>query len=582
MHSNDNIPADQTKALKAKFGNQVRLAPYLGTFYLAVNTSKKPFDDVRVRRALSMAIDREFIADQIWGNTMVPATRSCRRASATTASRPTPTTRPRRRSIARTKAKALLKEAGFGPGKPLKLQIRFNTNDNNRATVVAVADQWKQIGVESTFINTDAKTHFAHLRDGGDFDVARAGWIGDYSDPQNFLFLVESDNSGFNYAKYKNPEYDALMKKAAAEVNLEARATHLLAAEKILMRDLPYIPLLYYGSKNLVSSKTRGLARQPARCARDAVLEFEAVSNLAVPGEAVTIGVIPRAAQRLRGALQTRDLVGGLERRSRVCDASTAGSSLHRARDDTRMTSYILRRLASAIPTLFLIVTIAFFLIRLAPGGPFDLEQPLEAQGDGEPAPHLQARPAAATSNTGSISRRCSRGDFGPSFYFRDFTVAELFAQGAAGVDPARACRRCALAVLVGGALGAIAALRQNSAVDYAVIGLVDPRHDDPDVRRRAAAADRVRAVARLAAGRRAGTTGRCATPSCRCIVLALPQIAVIARLTRAAMIETLRANHIRTLRAQGLRHGDDRRRMRCAVRRCRSCPISGRRPRHC
>ena len=105
--------------------------------------------------------------------------------------------------------------------------------------MVAIANQWKAIGVETSFINTDAKTHFAYLRDGGDFDVARAGWIADYSDPQNFLFLVQSDNPGFNYAKYKNPEYDALMRKSGEEKDLQKRAAILLEAEKIFMRDVP-------------------------------------------------------------------------------------------------------------------------------------------------------------------------------------------------------------------------------------------------------------------------------------------------------------------------------------------------------
>ena len=95
-------------------------------------------------------------------------------------------------------------------------------------------------------------------REGGDYNVARAGWVGDYSDPQNFLFLLQSDNKGLNYARYNNPEFDALMKKAAAETNIEARAKILNEAEKFVTRDLPYIPILYYGSKNLVSSKIEG------------------------------------------------------------------------------------------------------------------------------------------------------------------------------------------------------------------------------------------------------------------------------------------------------------------------------------
>jgi oligopeptide transport system substrate-binding protein len=255
LHSTSDIPADQTKFLKEKLGDQVKISPYLGTFYLAVNTSKKPFDDPRVRQALSIAIDREFIAEQIWQGTMLPAHSFVPPGIAgyTPATADTKDLSPIDRE---EKAKALLKEAGFGPGlKPLKVELRYNTTDNNRNTAVAIADQWKAVGVETTFVNTDAKTHFAYLRDGGDFDVARAGWIADYSDPQNFLFLVQSDNPGFNYAKYKNPEYDALMRKSGDERDPAKRAAILQEAETIFMRDLPYIPVLFYSNKNLVSTK---------------------------------------------------------------------------------------------------------------------------------------------------------------------------------------------------------------------------------------------------------------------------------------------------------------------------------------
>ena len=108
------------------------------------------------------------------------------------------------------KAKALLKEAGFGPGKPLKVEIRYNTTDNNRTPRSRSPSSGSSSASRRRFINTDGKTHFAYLRDGGDFDVARYGWIADYSDPQNFLFLLKSDNKGFNYGKYNNPEFDAL------------------------------------------------------------------------------------------------------------------------------------------------------------------------------------------------------------------------------------------------------------------------------------------------------------------------------------------------------------------------------------
>jgi oligopeptide transport system substrate-binding protein len=258
LHSNDDLPADQIQALTKKFGDQIKLAPYLGTYYLAVNTTKPPFDDVRVRQALSMAIDREFLAEQIWGRTMVPAYAFVPPGIGNYGEPAYADYKETPAEEREEQAKVLLAEAGFGPDKPLKVEIRFNMTDNNRATVVAIAEQWKKIGIETTQIHTDAKTHFAHLRDGGDFDVARAGWIGDYSDPQNFLFLLESDAVGLNYARYKNLDYDDLMRKAATETDAEERTKVLFAAETIFMRDLPYIPVLYYGSKNIVSRKLKG------------------------------------------------------------------------------------------------------------------------------------------------------------------------------------------------------------------------------------------------------------------------------------------------------------------------------------
>jgi oligopeptide transport system substrate-binding protein len=156
------------------------------------------------------------------------------------------------------KAKELLKEAGFDESNPLTVEISYNTSENHKNTAVAIADMWNNIGVETTMVNRDGATHYAYLRDKGDFDVARAGWIGDYSDPQNFLFLVESDNEGFNYANYDNPEYDALMDQAAQETDLVKRAGILKKAEEIFMRDEPYAVLLYYSSHSLVSPKLKG------------------------------------------------------------------------------------------------------------------------------------------------------------------------------------------------------------------------------------------------------------------------------------------------------------------------------------
>ncbi len=163
-----------------------------------------------------------------------------------------------RRFAREERARRLLKEAGFGPGHPLPVEIRYNTSENNKATAIAIGEMWKPLGVETTFVNTDVKTHFGLLQSGGDFDVARAGWIGDYSDPQNFLFLFESANARLNYARWSNAAYDRLMTEAAGETDLKARAATLAEAERLLLEEEPVIPLLFYESKTMVSRRVKG------------------------------------------------------------------------------------------------------------------------------------------------------------------------------------------------------------------------------------------------------------------------------------------------------------------------------------
>ncbi|MER2264775.1 peptide ABC transporter substrate-binding protein [Methylobacterium oxalidis] len=254
-----DLPGDQMASLKRRFGAQVVLGPALGLYALAVNTRKAPFDDPRLRRALSLVIDREFLAAAVWGETMAPAYSLC---PAGLDNYGTPPETPGREALPidnEEEARRLLAEAGFGPGRrPLRIEYRFNTTDNNRNTAIAVAEMWRGLGIETRFVYTDAKTHFAHLRDGGDFDVARMSWIADYSDPQNFLFLLTSGNDGMNAGRYSDAAYDRLLTEAAAERDLARRAGLLAHAEGILMRDLPWIPLMHYRSKALIAPRLHG------------------------------------------------------------------------------------------------------------------------------------------------------------------------------------------------------------------------------------------------------------------------------------------------------------------------------------
>ncbi len=214
------------------------------------------------------------------------------------------------------------------------------------------------------------------------------------------------------------------------------------------------------------------------------------------------------------------------------------------------MLSYTVRRLLSAIPTLFIIITLAFFMIRLAPGGPFDLERPLPEQI----MQHLRAiyhldEPLVV--QYGLYLKSLLAGNLGPSFVYRDFTVAELIASGLP-VSIQFGGSALLLALIFGSILGSIAALKQNSRTDYtimggAMIGITIPNF---------VTAPLLSLVLGVYLGwLPAGGWGEGAIENkiLPIVTLALPQLAIIARLTRGSMIEVLRSNHIRTARAKGL-----------------------------
>ena len=253
-----DLPVDQIADLRRRFGPQVVLGPSLGLAALAVNTRKAPFSDRRVRQALSLIIDREYLADGLNGGTMSPAYSLCPPGLDHYRTPPETEGRLGLPIDHEAEARRLLAEAGFGPDHPLTVEYRFNVSDNNRTVAVAIADMWRDLGIRTRFVYTDAKTHFAYLRDGGDFDVARMSWIADYSDPQNFLFLLESGNDGMNVGHWSDAAYDGLMAQAAAERDLGRRADLLYQAESIALRELPWIPLMHYRSKALISSRLHG------------------------------------------------------------------------------------------------------------------------------------------------------------------------------------------------------------------------------------------------------------------------------------------------------------------------------------
>lgn len=214
------------------------------------------------------------------------------------------------------------------------------------------------------------------------------------------------------------------------------------------------------------------------------------------------------------------------------------------------MLRFMIRRLLSTIPTLFVIIAISFFLMHVAPGGPFDLEKPLP--------PEIKANLLRVYNLDQPVWKQfllylnnLAHGDFGPSYVFMNFSVNELFRIGLK-VSLPLGLAAFFLSLILGGALGIIAALRQNLSADFVVIGLATAGSTVPTY----VIAPIIQLVFGLwlkwlpVGGWNEGALLNMIGPV---ITLALPYIAVVARLMRGSMIEALHAHHIRTVRAMGL-----------------------------
>lgn len=234
----------------------LRISPYLGTYYYAVNTTKQPWSDARVRQALALAINRESIVKNITKAGQVPAGHFTPPDTAGYTARASLPIGDYEANLA--EARRLLAEAGYPHGEGLpKLELLYNTSDNHKVIAQAIQQMWKQgLGVDAELVNKEWKVYLVS-RSNGDFDVVRAGWIGDYNDPNTFLDLLTSWNEN-NSAKWKNEEYDALIKQAAQTTDPQERHELFQQAEAILVEEMPVIPIYFYVSAYLVDPAVQG------------------------------------------------------------------------------------------------------------------------------------------------------------------------------------------------------------------------------------------------------------------------------------------------------------------------------------
>jgi len=253
------FPSNQVEVLRRDLPGFVRVATYLTCNYFSFNTTRPPFDDARVRQAMSMAYDRDFVASQIYRTGERPAYKFVPAGVYNYPS--TARYRWAEQPIAERKREAerLLRAAGYGPNNPFRFAFSHrNTSDNPRVAVVAQND-WNSIApwVTVELRGVENQVHYANLR-AKNFDCGDGGWIGDFNDAKNFLFLFESRTGAQNYPGFNNPTYDAMVNDSDYEGDAEARAQIMLRAEQLLLDEAPICTSVFINSTNLVHPDITG------------------------------------------------------------------------------------------------------------------------------------------------------------------------------------------------------------------------------------------------------------------------------------------------------------------------------------
>ena len=252
----ESFPKNMYALLKKTLPGEVYTPDQLGTYYYAFNTQKGPTADVRVRKAISWSIDRKVIAEKVLGTGEKPAWHFT--PDVTAGFKPLPTFMQQHdQNSLNAQAKSLLAAAGYGPGKPLKLKLLYNTSESHQKIAIAVASMWKKnLGVDVTLENQEWKTYI-DSRNSGNFDVIRASWVGDYNEPSTFLNLLTSGNSS-NIARFNNADYDAVIAKASRETSDQVRNSDYNRAEQILAEQAPIAPIYQYTNGRLIKPWVKG------------------------------------------------------------------------------------------------------------------------------------------------------------------------------------------------------------------------------------------------------------------------------------------------------------------------------------
>lgn len=257
MQVTNVVPRGQFDWIKAHIPGELHVSPQLNTYFYGFNLNRAPFkDQPKLRRALSLVIDREKLVQLVLRVGELPAYGWVPPGVDNYTSQSFDYSgRPMEERIA--EARRLYAEAGYSADKPLRFELRYNAGEGHNKIAVAIASMWKEaLGAQASLTAVEFKSLLQDI-DRGDVEVFRSSWAGDYNDAYTYAQYLKSD-FGINLTHYKNPAYDALLARAAAEVDVAKRRDLLQQAERLMLSDHPLMPIYFYVSKHLVKPEVQG------------------------------------------------------------------------------------------------------------------------------------------------------------------------------------------------------------------------------------------------------------------------------------------------------------------------------------
>ena len=262
LDTNYGIVPEQLELVRRELRDQMRAFARPVTMFLAFNLQRAPFDDIRIRKALTMAIDRDVIVREVLRTGDTPAYDIVPPGIENYGETQKPAWAAWPMDERQAEARRLLAAAGFDRGNPLAFTLRYDGAGTNKRVSIVVAGMWRQIGVRASLHTSDTKVHFAELK-AGNFDVGRIGIPGKVYSAETVLQIFEGNQPRVNPGRYSSDRFTALMDEARRTVDRDARGALMREASAIVMADYPVAPIYYYVSRSLVQTWVKGWQANP-------------------------------------------------------------------------------------------------------------------------------------------------------------------------------------------------------------------------------------------------------------------------------------------------------------------------------